>query len=545
MLLITIHFHRSVINRCFDVMKLNWLLSIVLCALYVGAQSQSAQSVQKKSISKEVKNDWHNLDYDSDKIYGTEANRVYTELVGDKKPKKKIVVAVIDSGVDIEHEDLKDNIWTNTAEVPDNGKDDDKNGYIDDVHGWNFLVDDSGHDLHYDNLEATRVLRTHKAVEAGSMPKPDWLTEEMVSTSREIYNDNVAEFESMKQLGDFYLVLDSILTAQTGDSNYTFEQALELEHDNDPMKSINRVLRAFKLGGITKADLKDMYETGSKFENYYLNFDFVPRTDLKASDKLYGNNHYEGPEADHGTHVSGLIASNRMNDIGSRGIASPVAEIMVLRAVPDGDERDVDVANAIRYAVDNGAGIINMSFGKGVSPQEGLVHDAIDYAAKKNVLVVHAAGNDSEDNDVVSNYPNPYTSPGIKSPTYLTIGASSISKKKDLVASFSNYGDQEVDLFAPGHNVYSTLPNDEYKLLSGTSMAAPVTSGVAALIWAFHPELTAAQLKDVLMKSVTALPKKKVKLPGSKDKVRFSELSQSGGVVNAYQAFILADEMSN
>ena len=240
-----------------------------------------------------------------------------------------------------------------------------------------------------------------------------------------------------------------------------------------------------------------------------------------------------------------MIASDRMNEIGSRGIASPVAEIMVIRAVPDGDERDVDVANAIRYAVDNGASIINMSFGKGVSPQKGLVHDVIDYAAKKNVLVVHAAGNDSEDNDVVANYPNPYTSPELKSPTYMTIGASSISKKKDLVASFSNYGDLEVDLFAPGHNVYSTLPNNEYKLLSGTSMAAPIASGVAALVWAYHPELTAVQLKDVLMKSVTALPKKKVKLPGSKDKIRFGELSQSGGVVNAYQAFLLADKMFN
>jgi subtilisin family serine protease len=545
MLLITIHFYCSAINRCFDVMKLNWLLSIVFCALYIGVQSQSAQSVQKKSISKEVKNDWHNLDFESDKIYGTEANRVYAELIGDKKAKKKIVVAVIDSGVDIEHEDLRANIWTNADEIPDNGKDDDKNGYVDDVHGWNFLVDDEGNDLHHDNLEATRVLRTNKAVEAETMSKPSWLTDEMVSNSREIYNDNVAEFESMKQLGDFYVVLDSILTAQTGDSNYTFEEAVELEHSEDPMKSINRVLRAFKLGGVTKADLKDMYETGSKFENYYLNYDYAPRTELTASDKFYGNNHYEGPEADHGTHVSGLIASDRMNKIGSRGIASPVAEIMVIRAVPDGDERDVDVANAIRYAADNGASIINMSFGKGVSPQKDLVHDAIDYAAKKNVLVVHAAGNDSEDNDVVANFPNPYTSPELKSPTYMTIGASSISKKKDLVASFSNYGNLEVDLFAPGHNVYSTLPNNEYKLLSGTSMAAPVASGVAALVWAYHPELTAAQLKDVLMKSVTALPKKKVKLPGSKDKIRFGELSQSGGVVNAYQAFLLADKMSN
>lgn len=520
------------------------LITAAALLISINLSSQSVQSVSARSLSKEVKRDWHNLDFSSDKIYGTSANRTYKELIGDQKPKKKIIVAVIDSGVDVEHEDLLDNIWSNKSEIPDNGKDDDGNGYIDDIHGWNFLVDEHNEDIQYDNLEATRVLRLSREIKASEGAYPEWLTNDIISDAVKIYNDNVDEYKGMQQMANFYVALDSILTAETGTEDYTFEQALDLPHENDPMKSIHRVLKAFALGGISQSDLIDMHETSEKFEKYLLNYDFNPRPIILVKES-YGNNNYEGPDALHGTHVAGLIGATRDNGIGARGIASGCVEIMVLRAVPDGDERDEDVAKAIHYAVDNGANIINMSFGKGLSPGKEMVDEAILYASNNNVLIIHAAGNDSENNDEVANYPNPVSKSGFRSPTFMTIGASTSSKKKDLVADFSNFGQIEVDLFSPGHDVYSTLPNNEYKLLSGTSMAAPVASGVAALVWAYHPDLTAIQLKTILSTSCTDVSKKKVKRPSDGKKVKFGTLSRTGGIINAYNAYKMAEQLSN
>jgi cell wall-associated protease len=302
-----------------------------------------------------------------------------------------------------------------------------------------------------------------------------------------------------------------------------------------------KVIKIFNKLGVTKSDFKEINEQVSKMENYYLNYDYAPVKARSADVSNYGNNHYEGPDASHGTHVAGLIAAERSNNIGARGIASNCVEIMSVRTVPDGDERDLDIANAIHYAVDNGANIINMSFGKELSPHKAEVDAAIRYAAEKNVLIVHAAGNDSENNDEVNNFPNPIYLQGGRAENYLTVGASSISKKKDLIAEFSNYGKEEVDLFAPGKEVYSTMPDNAYKMQSGTSMASPVAVGVAALVWAYHPELTAIELKQLLMDSCTNLSRKKVKMPGDKSKIRFGELSQTGGIINAYNALMMAD----
>ena len=240
-------------------------------------RAQSIQSASKKEVSTDKKRDWHNLDYKSDKFYGTSTNRTYAELIGDQKPKKKIVVAVIDSGVDFEHEDLKTHLWINRIEIALNGKDDDGNGYIDDVHGWNFLIDENNEDIQFDNLEATRVLRLSKQIKESNGEYPDWLTNEVISQAVEIYNENVEEYKGMEQMANFYVALDSILTVETGTESYTFDQALALPHDEDPMKSIHRVIKAFSLGGITQSDLIEMYETSEKFEKYYLNYDFVAR----------------------------------------------------------------------------------------------------------------------------------------------------------------------------------------------------------------------------------------------------------------------------
>lgn len=517
----------------------------LLLALFIGlgTQSQSLQSVSKKGLTEEQKEDWHNLDFEQNKVYGTSTNRVFEELVKDQKPKKKIVVAVIDSGIETDHDDLEESIWTNEDEVPDNGKDDDNNGYVDDVHGWNFLVDETGADITYANMEATRVLRLSKKLKETDGDYPDWLTNDVISRAVEIYNTNVDEYKDMAQIAQFYTRLDSALKSETGKDDYTFDDIIALDAPADPMKSIQGVFKALKKLGITKGDLVEMAETSAKYEDYYLNYDFVTREGFEPGESRYGNNHYEGEHAEHGTHVAGIIAANRENNLGARGIAYGCVEIMVVRAVPDGDENDIDVANAIRYAVDNGANIINMSFGKGLSPYKGLVDAAVQYAADNNVLLVHAAGNDSENNDEVENYPNPSYLTGETATTYLTIGASSPSTKKDLTASFSNYGKSSVDLFAPGYDIYSTVPDNKFKFNSGTSMAAPVVSGVAALVWAYNPDLTAVQLRDILTTSATIPKRKKVLLPGGKkgkEKVPFSELSQTGGIVNAYNAMQLA-----
>ena len=260
-----------------------------------------------------------------------------------------------------------------------------------------------------------------------------------------------------------------------------------------------------------------------------------------SSERYYGNNNVVGPDASHGSHVAGIIAAKRGNNIGLDGIADR-AKIMVVRVVPDGDERDKDVANGIRYAVDNGAKIINMSFGKGFSWDKNIVDSAVAYAESKGVLLVHAAGNNNSDNDEIPNYPNDTLWNGTHTAAnWIEIGASQ-PKRKKLATVFSNYGKNNVDLFAPGQDIYSTIPGDKYAYFNGTSMAAPVVSGVAALVWSRYPNLTAVQIKQILMESGTAV-KGKVLLPGSKSKIKFTELSQSGRLVNAFEALKRADAM--
>jgi subtilisin family serine protease len=280
---------------------------------------------------------------------------------------------------------------------------------------------------------------------------------------------------------------------------------------------------------------------------YGYNTEFNSRTVVgddpeNLEEKIYGNNDVEGPDASHGTHVAGIIAANRKNDIGMKGIADNV-NIMAVRAVPNGDERDKDIANAIRYAVDNGAQIINMSFGKSFSPHKEIVDKAVKYAESKGVLIIHAAGNDGDDLDQELNYPNKVYASGGQSKTWLEIGASSWGADEDFVASFSNYGKKSVDIFAPGVQIYSTTPNDTYEEQQGTSMAAPAATGVAALIMSYFPELTAAQVREILRQSTRKFDGLKVNRPGSKEVVSFNELSSSGGLVNAYEAVKLAMSM--
>jgi subtilisin family serine protease len=265
------------------------------------------------------------------------------------------------------------------------------------------------------------------------------------------------------------------------------------------------------------------------------------------NDKFYGNNDVMVSKnaALHGTHVSGIIGAARSNGVGMDGVADNV-RIMTVRAVPDGDEHDKDIALAIRYAVDNGAKVINMSFGKGYSPEKKWVDEAVKYAEGKGVLLVHAAGNSAQNIDTSWNFPTPLFEDEYRAPNWITVGAS--GPKADiatggLTASFSNFGKKEVDVFAPGVKIYSTVPGgNTYQNLQGTSMASPVVAGLAAFILEYFPNLSAAQVKMVIEKS-SQNPGVKVKTPGGSDEVDLADISKAGGIINAYEAIKLASTL--
>ncbi|HEY9117854.1 MAG TPA: S8 family peptidase [Roseivirga sp.] len=505
---------------------------------------------------------WFNLDPVKDSVNGVSTEKAYEYLQG--KQSKKVIVAVIDSGIDIEHEDLKDVVWTNPNEIPNNGIDDDKNGYIDDVHGWNFLGGKDGQNVDKETLEITREYKRLKAkygeMAEGDVPKSD--KEEYA------YWKGIQEEYELKanQSSQQVMMMDNIKT-QLERYNKLFEAyLLDDEITYEDMNSVNSTDEVISRGKAMLSQIWGMTDTSLSLDTllYFINqdieqinkeakysysLDFNPREivgdDPEKLDELgYGNNDVIGKNTDnfHGTHVAGIIAATRGNNLGIDGVANNV-EIMALRAVPDGDERDKDVANAIRYAVDNGAQIINMSFGKGYSPHTQYVYDAIEYAAKKGVLLVHAAGNSAENTDETNNFPNDKFGKKKDWPNWVEVGASSWGSENNYVGIFSNYGKSSVDVFAPGVAIYSLAPGNDYQDAQGTSMASPVTAGVAALVLSYFPDLKAEQLKDILMKSVRGVDVK-VNQPGTGEEVKFSSLSVSGGIINAYEAVKLAESMT-
>jgi len=509
---------------------MRFLLTAALSSAILFPQFASSQELTAKEKDKQ---DWFNGDIEDDSFMGVSANKAYDELLKGKPVAKKVIVAVIDSGVEIDHADLKHAIWTNPNEIPGNGIDDDKNGYIDDVHGWNFLVDADNNDIENENLEATRIMRAvrdGKAEELGISPK-------VIARAKELYD---AKIKSMEMYYNFY-VMDSTLRKALGLEEFTYKNVKKLKTKDESLVRIKGIYKRLKKKKVPMTDLVEMGSYSETYMHYYLNMSFDPCPTLTNESRGYGNNNYAGIHSTHGTHVAGIIAGNRENGVGTRGVAGGVSEIMVVRAVPDGDERDIDIALAIRYAVDNGANIINMSFGKGVSPHSHLVHDAIKYAHSKNVLLVHAAGNSGMNLDKVENYPNPlFTKEDV---SFLTVGASCHGNDENLPASFSNYGIENVDLFAPGKKIYSTVINQKYRFMNGTSMACPVVAGVAALVWAYNPGLTAMELKTLLMETSRNPEKLMVIQPGDEEteegnpkQVDFSQLSITGGVINVYDA---------
>ena len=235
------------------------------------------------------------------------------------------------------------------------------------------------------------------------------------------------------------------------------------------------------------------------------------------------------------------IAANRNNDIGTNGIADNVLIMPIVASTQVGDERDKDVANAIHYAVDNGALIINISFSKIYSTDKNLVDEAIQYAEKKRVLIIHCAGNDGVDIDSFYNYHYPIAiyKKGKKASNFITVGWNRPLFDYRLAHPNSGYGKKNVDLFAPGSDIYTTSPNNEYDFRAGSSMSTPCVTGVAALLLSYFPELSTQQVKTILLQSVFK-SNQMVNKPGTKLQVPFNSLSVSGGIVNAYNAVEMA-----
>ena len=507
---------------------------------------------------------WFNLDEGEGGVLGVSADKLYNGLLKNKTG-ETVIVAIIDSGVDAEHEDLKDVMWVNPGEIPGNGIDDDNNGYVDDIHGWNFIGGKNGN-IDKDNLEITRLYRKYhkqfKDVTPSSLSTKDKALyaeykkmEKEVEEARQGASEQLAQMESTKLI--IMEALDEVAKKLDGKAPNAANIKEIVPGDNRSLIVGKNIIQDLLSQGEEFASLdamKEMYTTEIQGAldyydtqaNYQYNPDFDPRQSIvgdnydNQTEKSYGNNDVEGPDAFHGTHVAGIVAAVRNNEIGMNGVADNV-QIMSVRAVPDGDERDKDVANAIRYAVDNGASIINMSFGKGYSWNKKIVDDAVRYAEKKDVLLVHAAGNSHENTDIANNFPNDKFEKkkffGKKEArNWIEVGALSWRGGENAAANFSNYGKENVDLFAPGTAIYSTTPDNNYGDAQGTSMASPVVAGVAAIIRSYFPKLSARQVKSILMDSVVPLTQNVAK-PGDADtKVPFSQLSVSGGVVNALKA---------
>lgn len=520
--------------------------------------SQQQDGTNLASLDKKYLN-WYNSDPETQDIHGVSVDKAYKELLSDMISKKKIVVAVIDAGIDIEHEDLKNKIWTNEGEIFGNGIDDDKNGYIDDIHGWNFIGNDKGENIMYENIEETRILRKLNPIYK-DIKSIDDLAENQKEGYKLFLEIKKTHKKELEKYVSQKINIDAFEKRFSGAEN-VIKQHLgkELLSEYDIKKvstAVENVMRARNYllylysNGFSPKSLEGMKEHVNKYVEKHLNLDFEPRKIISdnpedINDANYGNNDVKWERSDHGTFVAGIIAADRNNSIGIQGIADNV-ELMVLRTVPSGDERDKDVALSIRYAVDNGANIINMSFGKNYSPQKRFIDEAINYAEKNNVLMVHAAGNKAENMDIIERYPTNRYDDGTRAQNWITVGASAMELNKDFCGVFSNYGQKNVDLFAPGVDVLSLYPKNTYKVAGGTSFAAPVVTGVAALVWSYYPELNALELKDVLLNSCYLYPKQKVYLPNvktdDKDKVKFKTLSLTGGVVNAYKALIYAEE---
>lgn len=554
-------------------------LFLISCKPTQQLNSYSLSNLESKSefTSLELQT-WYQKDIKEDLIPGISLDKWYR--LNKKKPEtKSIIVAVIDTQIDINHEDLQGQLWRNEKEILNNGIDDDHNGYIDDISGWSFIGTKSGGYVVWSNYEYVRIVREWGPLFAGKTEsqiddqdlykyKEYHRAQKLLEDKNKYYNNwfkslnhNVAIYPLVKDTLKYFFPKEDYTYKQL-DSMYkkykindkNFKQRRD-DNDRDLGALIDCMMASLEVNQKTLEDIQDKQTQLDSVVNKNLNIEYDERLLIgdnpNVLEKGYGNNNVSNNKVghrsfqDHSTKVSGIIAANRKNNIGIKGIVQDV-KIMPLNISPSGDEYDKDIAMAIRYAVDNGAKIINMSFWKEFSLHKEWVFDAFKYAEEHDVLLVNISGNDGLDIDKNPSYPNDNNFDDFEEVCSNFIKVGSISNKLDsmLVSDFSNYGKQNVDLFAPGDEIYSTGAGNSYKFDSGTSLAAPMVSGTAALIWSYYPKLTVQEVKQIILDSGTAY-NLEVIVPGTKDKkVPFSELSKSGKVLNVYDAMQLAEKVS-
>jgi cell wall-associated protease len=538
---------------------LRFTASAVICFLVFPAISQKTTTPAG----------WHLMDYATDGYHGISLEKAY-QLVKDKKP-VMVIVGVIDGGTDTTHEDLKEILWRNTREIQGNRLDDDGNGYVDDVYGWNFLGNANGQNIGKENIEAIRLYHVMKNEFENKPIDPSSLTKEQqeqyalwkkIEEKLNVSAEDRMNFRLIQSTAKSLEKQDSILQGIIGKREYTLEELEKTVPTTDLSKRAKfNFLRTAQLLEFepdkTNVEIFEDLNGYLSMQEMLLTAKEKPLKNYRAiigdnpadiNDRFYGNSDIMATDAKHGTHVAGIIAAVRNNGKGGDGVANNV-KILTVRAVPDGDEYDKDVALSIRYAVDNGAKVINMSFGKEFSPNKTFVDAAIRYAAEKDVLLVHAAGNDSKNIDQGDNYPTSLLGNNTRADNMITVGASGDSSiKSGMIAPFTNFGKSTVHVLAPGVKIYNTVPaGNRYSFLEGTSMAAPVVSGIAALIRGYYPQLSAIEVKKILMESSDkSLTNQLFDEPGTEDeKIAMADLCASGGIVNAYSALLLADKIAS
>lgn len=509
-----------------------------------------------------VSKKWHYLDPVQDTVYGISLYKAY-DFLSTFPQKRKCVVAVIDGGGELDHVDLKNVLWTNKGEIPGNGIDDDNNGYIDDVHGWNFLGKPDGTTFQDGISEGDRefLKLSHRYFGRDPTMTPE---QRMYFGTKVIPNSNFAKGYLqatgipgyVKYIEDFCTFISTNFRDK---QEVSVRKAIEKMQADETLRKDRERYNAFGYFVVRLDSLKnvplDQYEEHlvQNFEKWgtaaitKLNEDVKKGREIEAekidpvTNKRYqGNGNLASLSMEHGTHVGGIIGADRHNNSDFFGIAD--VELMFVRVLAGKgcDEEDQDVANAIRYAVDNGANIINMSFGKFLSIDPKSVEKALEYAKKKGVMVVMAAGNETVNRDVVARYPQCNS----KSENIIVVGA---SDPRGMTTVFSNFGKKTVHVFAPGFKIYSAFPGSSYKELSGTSMAAPVVTGIVALLWNYFPELKPKDLKKIILDTGIEGAKWTVRRRIDADKYKelsFKDMSVTGKIVNAENAVKKAAEIA-